>query len=219
MKRKCFLFFLQVVTITIIYAKKWTDVGISASTVFYNGDINESKLFYNPSFSQNFFTKFNFNERYSLKSAIGRGSVSANDTDFNNFYQKQRGKTFNSKFWDIALLAEFNFLRYDPYELKKDFISPFVVAGIGFTNGRGEYDRASINIPFGVGIKYKLSPRIGIGAEYTVRKLFTDKLDNLENNTNIEKVSRIHNNDWYTFFTIYVSYIVSNLKINCPTYD
>ncbi|MFC2086831.1 DUF6089 family protein [Bacteroidota bacterium] len=199
--------------------KRWADLGAHVSYISYNGDMNESKLFYSPSVSQGIFLKQNFSDRYAIRFGLSQGKLKASDSDFQNVFQQQRGKSFSARVWDLGLINEFNFFEYSPYEFKGDFISPYIMAGLGvsisFTNLQGP----QLNIPFGLGLKVKINERIGIGAEWSFRKIFNDELDGIKNYSNLEKKSLLHNNDWYTFAGIFLSYVISDLKIDCPTYD
>lgn len=59
----------------------------------------------------------------------------------------------------------------------------------------------------GFGVKYKLSPRLNLGMEFTMTKAFTDKLDGpiLNDLTGI-KTSFVKNTDWYSRLTIGITY-------------
>ena len=56
---------------------------------------------------------------------------------------------------------------------------------------------ASLNIPIGAGVKYKLKNRVNVGMEISVHKLFGDGLDNKELNAPYKiKSSVMKNQDW-----------------------
>ena len=200
-----------------VFTQQWTDVGVNLGLSFYNGDLNESKLFYKPSFSRGVLFKFNLDTRYSVKFAVKNCNLNGSDSDFNNPYQNSRRNSFQIKVWDVVLQTEFNFLPYNPLDIGKDFISPYVTAGIG-----GSLINTSTPIfvlPFGIGLKQKINRRIGIAGEWTFRKTFYDSIDETTNVISGDKRSFIHNNDWYSFFGFIVTYNISKLRIECPAYD
>lgn len=120
-------------------------------------------------------------------------------------YKRNRNLSFKSNITEIALLFDFRPLIVFDLEPKKWAPEPYITAGIGWfsfnpkteykgrsvdlkplhTEGQGfpeypgvsNYKLSQINIPAGIGLRYKLSPRYQIGLEYLHRILFTDYLD------------------------------------------
>jgi hypothetical protein len=80
-------------------------------------------------------------------------------------------------------------------------------------------DRTATNllsIPFGIGIKINVTKKITAGAEWSFRKSFNDRIDGLENPSGVYSV--IHNNDWYSFAGIFITYKFFNFAAECPAY-
>ena len=143
------------------------------------------------------------------------GSVQADDalitsTASQNLITKNnRNLNFRSTILELALLAEFHPLMIKYYENGMPYISPYVVAGVGWfsfnpqtkianhfedlqplrTEGQGfaeykdrtPYRRGQINVPIGLGFRYEASPLINIRFEFLHRILFTDYLDDASN--------------------------------------
>jgi hypothetical protein len=65
----------------------------------------------------------------------------------------------------------------------------------------------------GVGVKYKLKPRWNLAAEFTMTKVFGDKVDGLSDLTGI-KSSFIKNTDWYSLLSVSISY---EFGLRCAT--
>ena len=82
-------------------------------------------------------------------------------------------------------------------------------------------------IPFGFGVKFSIGPRFGIGAEYQMRKLFSDKLDEIDDplsfiNADSETIKYTtfwHNNDWPGYLGVHLTYKLYLNKRECPAYD
>ena len=63
------------------------------------------------------------------------------------------------------------------------------------------------NLPMGAGVKFKLSERVNLGAEFTMTKVFGDKVDGpLLSDLNTIKTSFYKNTDWYSRLTIGITY-------------
>ncbi|MDR1436578.1 MAG: DUF6089 family protein, partial [Candidatus Symbiothrix sp.] len=108
---------------------------------------------------------------------------------------------------------EFNFLPYsDKFAyLNTSKISPYILTGGGLMVAPGKNQTfVSLDLPIGIGVKYKLKNRVNIAVEYSVHKLFGDGLDtpdkngfNLDNPYGV-KNGLFKNKDWYNtlFFSI-----------------
>ena len=82
-------------------------------------------------------------------------------------------------------------------------------------------------IPFGFGFKFNLGERWGLGIEYQMRKMFLDKLDNLDDPIAFVDdegkehyyTDKWHNNDWSGYLGMHVTYKLYIGKKACPTYE
>lgn len=119
--------------------------------------------------------------------------------------KRNRNLSFRSKVNEIGLMAEFHPLNLRYYDDGAPVFSPYILAGVGYfwfnpqvdignrridlqplrTEGQGfdeypdrqPYKLSAVNIPFGLGFRYELSPLFNIRLEYIHRTLFTDYLD------------------------------------------
>jgi len=204
---------------SILQAQSKADLGIFGGASFYLGDINKERLLYAPSLSFGAFYRYILNPRYAIKASLNYGALKANDNDFNNDFQQSRNASFYTNVVDAAVQFEFNFLKFE-YSSRRMTYSPYVSGGIGmaFLNkpGNHSYD---VVIPFGVGVKVNLSRRLSGAVLWEFRKTFIDNLDDLENIPSSNWTSRLHNNDWYYFVGINLSYRINYFKTLCPAYD
>ena len=116
--------------------------------------------------------------------------------------------------------TEFNFLPYNLMMRENDFISPYVTAGMGAAIMPGLESPLVLTVPFGLGLKVRVTQRLGLGGEWSFRKTFTDQIDGIENILiSGAKHSNIHNNDWYSFAGLNITYNISKIRIECPAYD
>ena len=185
---------------------------------YYQGDINTSKLFQSPFFAGGILYRYNFSSRYAIRGSIFMGKLISNDGNSNFAYQQQRNSGFTSTIFDVTPQVEFNFNEYLPNDPNYIF-TPYVSAGFTFL-----YATASgihLAIPFGVGIKYSLSPKVSTGIEWTYRKTFSDKIDHLDDYfPNDKQKSYKQDNDWYSYAGIFIAFRFSTKKVGrCPAYS
>ena len=209
------------------------DVGIFGGVGTYFGDMTKVDLLKSIHPAYGGFMRYNFNPRYALRFNVIDGAIGAQG-EFNS-----QPWDFNKNVLDISLQFEFNFFKYIVGDKTTPY-STYLFAGIGmqtynysvdqtklaplvdatyFDNGHTSGPVISPTIPFGLGFKFNVSKRIGLGIEAGLRKTFSDKLDNLEdplsytittntNNqvTNVNYADRYHNNDWAAYAGIHLVY-------------
>lgn len=184
------------------------EIGVAAGLGFYMGDANQSALYYKPDAAYGVVFRRNLNYRWAIKADLITGRVRGDTRNFKNALPNGVQYNFSRQLIDLGAQAEFNFFNYGIGQsyLGTNRFAPYLIAGLGFSYA--PYSRSSffsVNIPLGVGVKYKLAPRWNIGLEFTMRKTFGDKLDGkvLEDPYGI-KSSVLKNTDWYscTLFTV-----------------
>lgn len=120
-------------------------------------------------------------------------------------YKRNRNLSFKTNITEVALLFDFRPLIVFELEPKKWVPEPYAIAGLGWfsfnprtryndrwvdlkplhTEGQGfpeypgvsNYKLSQVNIPLGIGLRYRLTPRFHLRLEYLHRVLFTDYLD------------------------------------------
>jgi len=129
----------------------------------------------------------------------------------------ERNNTFVSTVYDFSAVLEHNFWPYLTTLVEEDRYTPYIFTGISSLYLAGDVSSILFGIPFGAGFKFNFNKRFGIGIEYSLKKLFTDKIDgntykNSDYNFNYTK-------DWYAFTGFFISYKIFSKKINCPAYN
>lgn len=204
------------------------DIGVFGGAGTYLGDMSTVDLqkSVNPAFGG--FIRYNFNPRYGLRFNVQAGTIGAEGQ-----YQLEPW-AFSKNVMDISLNFEFNYLKYIVGDRETRW-STFLFGGIGvqmydYNFRRSEMEvfvdpsylniprqTGSVNtpeIPFGMGFKFNLSRRWGIGLEGGFRKTFADKMDDLDDPLSflndegfqVNYTDRYHNNDWTAFAGIHVVY-------------
>ena len=175
------------------------EFGVFGGGSYYLGDLNPGKHFLLTKPAYGIIVRYVINDRLALRINALHGKV-AGDDEISKFLESRKLK-FESGVTDIGAQFEFNFLNYFTGS-KNNFITPYFFGGISILlfnpkadghklqplgtegqensfEGRKPYSLSSFAIPFGVGVKYSLSNKIGIGFEWGIRKTFTDYLDDV----------------------------------------
>lgn len=185
------------------------DLGVFAGVGNYEGDL--APLFFVPQESQaaiGAFLRLNLFRYVSLRGQITQTKISGGDYN-SSISSGRRGRnlSFESNISEFALMPEVNFSFFN----KKSFLgrfSPYGFAGVAVyrfnpttqfegekvslqqlgTEGQGlagnpeKYKLTQFSIPFGGGLKIRLSDNWSIGFEGNLRKTFTDYLDDVSTN-------------------------------------
>lgn len=181
--------------------------GVLIGASNYNGDLSGTLI--NPFQSHlagGVLVRYALDERWTLKGYFGYGRISGADSlELNKNYN--RNLSFYSDIFEMSAHIEYNLLKIDNrYYSKRPYV-PYVFAGLGVynfnpksvlngvtyelqplaTEGQGsttyneleKYALTQFCIPFGMGVKKKISRRWTIGFEAGARYTFTNYLDDV----------------------------------------
>lgn len=195
------------------------DIGAGIGMTGYLGDANSANLFANPGWNGELLFRYILNPRWAFKTNFYTGSFRGNSADMDNVFPDGNTFKFSSSFYEIGEMAEFNFWNYGIGKRYQNLkrITPYITAGIGFSLFKvADENVFTVNIPLGIGVKYKLNKRLNLGMEFTMKKTFSDKIDgkDLEDPYQI-KHSFIKNTDWYSTLTFTISYEFSQRCAEC----
>ncbi|MDR3095047.1 MAG: DUF6089 family protein [Bacteroidales bacterium] len=199
-----------------------TDLGVFAGTSYYLGDINPRRQFYSPGLSFGALLKHNISPHHTLRVNAYYGQFAGNDLDFKNDYQQFRAGKFETSLVDAHIGYEFNFLPYLSTREHPNAHSPFLFFGIGYSlvvsSTVDDISNGYLNIPFGVGYKYRFNPAISAGAEWGMRKTFADDMDGVANPGITGSYNFLHNNDWCSYVGIFITFRIFEQSFSCPAY-
>ena len=183
----------------------YPEVGITAGTSYYIGDINPYRHFGPEKLvAYGGVYRANLTRRHVLRFQAMKMTVQASDSQNEDPNLVNRNLHFKSDITEFALLLEINFYSFrigDTYER----FTPYVFGGIAqftmnpmaqyegtwfelqtlHTEGQTadgyakEYKRSQFAIPFGVGVKYAFADRLALSLEWGMRKTSTDYLDDV----------------------------------------
>ena len=195
-----------------------SDYGIFGGVSTYLGDINPGRIMYSPLPAAGILYRYNLHPRQAIRGSIFYGGLRANDLDFNNVFQTTRNSSFTGSVAELAAQFEFNFLPYTTQGKLWDF-SPYIAAGAGVVFINTVTNSIEPVIPFSFGFKVNIYKNMGLEAEYGFRKTFYDNFDGLNDMVAEEDRGLIHNNDWYSFAGIVLTWKFYNKLAGCPAYN
>lgn len=191
------------------------ELGGALGGSFYMGDANSSALFKNMGVAGGFMARYLLNPRMALKGNLIVGRIADDTKDFDNKYPNQGEARFKRAIFDLGAQFEYNFFGYgtgEAYRGNKRF-TPYIVGGLGFTFAPAPVKGVfTINIPLGIGVKYKLAPRVNIGCEWTMRFSLSDQLDvTSEEGLQLKDPYQIKGKGWknkdsYSYTVFFVTY-------------
>ena len=182
------------------------EVGISAGVAHYFGDLNPNSAFNRPKVAAGIFFRKQINNYIGIRLSGDYALLGYSDVYSSNPVQATRNLSFNSNVWELSLAGDFNFFEFHPGFEGYNF-TPYVGLGVGVfsfdpyaylagqkyllrtlgTEGQGSaaypnllpYNPLAISIPFTLGVKYALSAKTNVFAEFTYRFTNTDYLDDV----------------------------------------
>ncbi len=203
MKKLHFILLLCCCTFSSVAQKGW-ELGGWVGVGYYFGDLNTTFNLGSPGIATGLVGRYNFNNRLCLKMSANYISVSADDANSSNSFERARNLNFQSDVIDGTFQFEFNFLPY-VHGSRDEFFTPYLLAGFSVFNFnpqteylgetrdlstfgtegqfRGEeYYFISGGLTYGGGIKFDLSYRWSLNLELSARKIFTDYIDDVSGN-------------------------------------
>lgn len=186
------------------------DIGGGLGMTGYLGDANTSSLLSHPGWDVQAMLRYLSNPRWAFKTNLYVGQISGNSADMTNVLPEGKSFKFNTTFYEVGELAEFNFFNYGMGERYRQLkrCSPYITAGLSMllwqTDGKAGF---TVAIPMGAGVKYKLNPRVNLGFEFLMKKTLSDKLDTEAGADPYGiKHSFMKNTDWISTMTFTISY-------------
>jgi hypothetical protein len=200
------------------------EIGGMAGASIYMGDANPASYFANPNAALGAVFRKNLNFRWALQADLLYGKVTGDTKDNDNVFPHDAQAAFSRSFFELGGHIEFNFF---PYSDKFAYLNtrrwtPYLFTGVGVTLAPGEDQTFfGVNLPLGIGVKYKLRNRLNIGLEYAAHRLLNDSFDapssqgfNLNNPYQV-KSGALKNKDWYNTVMISLTWEFGLRDCNC----
>ena len=144
----------------------------------------------------------NFYQQIDAVQFISGSDMGINDPDLIYYSTSNRGLNFETNITELSFIVELNFFPFFVGSRKNTW-TPYIFAGAGVflynpkpigggpllrdlgSEGQGypDYPKVQSNIsasfPFGIGLKFSLGKKIGLGFEWGMRKTFNDYIDDI----------------------------------------
>ncbi|MCY1720105.1 DUF6089 family protein [Prolixibacteraceae bacterium Z1-6] len=252
--KKLLLVFVTVLITVSVYAQKTADIGIWGGSSTLWGDMDENKPFQTFNLNYGAYFRYNINARVGVRAMFLNGTFANEDFVENapwSFDKNVSEFTVQAEINYLRYILGERKMRFSPYVtiglgmayFKYNF-RPVEIAEFNpdypvlnnpdleidpDTGLPKEYEENVVTptIPFGIGIKYTIGERLGLGVEYQMRKYMSDQLDDLDDplahtngmNEIVTYNDGSHNNDWGGYLGVHLTYKIYIGKKACPAYD
>lgn len=199
------------------------EVGAMVGGCTYYGDANYSSPFNNFNVMGGALFRYNINPRMAVKANMAVARISGKTAGSGNSFPGGDIE-FGRMLCELGAQYECHFLAYgDGTGYKRSHkLAPYVLAGVGLTYAPAPAKHVfTPNIPLGIGLKWKVIPRLNVGCELSYRFTFSDNLD-VTNKTGGSlkdpygiKSGFLKNKDGYSFLSIFVTYDLSPKYRKC----
>ena len=191
------------------------ELGGMAGGCFYMGDANNTTLFKDVQMVGGVLARYNINPRMAIKGDLAIGRIKGTTEGIANRFPNGENSTFGRNVYELGAQFEYHFFAYGTGEGYKGSrrLAPYIQAGVGMTYAPKPANHVvAMNLPLGLGVKYKLAERINAGAEWSMRFTSSDRLDvtstaglQLDDPYGIDSKG-LKNKDAYSWLVLYVSY-------------
>ena len=201
------------------------EIGLLGGVSYYNGDANSTKPFLENHPAVGALLRAKLHPFVMLKANVLRATVSGNTANFPNKFPGDVQAQFERTFWEVGTQIELNFFKYgfeSSWDRDVKYHSPYILLGPGLAFYQGQEGNSfAPNLTFGLGYKYKLTERLNVGVEWSMRKLFRDDFDVTDPFNEILDDpygvghSGIKNNDWYSCAFVFITLDIIKIKGKC----
>lgn len=197
------------------------ELGIEAGMSSYWGDANQASIIYKPGFTGGAVFRYVIDYRWAIRANLSAAMISGDATDDDNVLPGGDAYKFNTTLFDAGCRAEFNFFNYGVGATYKNTsrFSPYITAGIAFCAGFPEGNNFfAVNIPFGIGVKYKVGERWNLGLEFAMHKVLGDNIDSKDlKDPYLIPGSALKNTDWFSTLVFSITYDFGFRTLPCNT--
>ena len=195
------------------------EIGAGVGMVSYEGDFNGNVLKnMQPMFSA--LWRYNFDPYKDLRLSATYGKLKGSSKDVDTYYPDYATEeySFNRNLLDVSLVFEYNFW---PYGTGRDYrgakrLTPYIYGGIGATSASGGGSKSvfTVNVPIGLGVKYKLNERMNLGLDWGIHFSLSDELDGVKDPYQVKSSGMFKNTDCYSMLQLTLTY---SFKAKCRT--
>jgi opacity protein-like surface antigen len=151
----------------------------------------------------------NFKPYMGLRRTGTLGKLKGSYKDEKTYYPEHAEYSFNRSMVDVNIVYEYNFWPYGTgfdYRGAKRF-TPYIYIGLGGTYVSGNSNNVlAMNIPLGLGVKYKVAERLNVGLDWGIHFALSDKLDGVVDPYSVRSSGAFKNKDAFTTLQLSLTY-------------
>ena len=186
------------------------EIGGGVGLMAYEGDFNGSIL-HNMQPSASLMLRRVINPYMDLRLAASYGKLKGSSKDVKTYLPQYQDTQYDfaTTLVDLSATYEYNFW---PYGTGNDYrgaqrLTPFIFAGIGTTYASTPTGNVfTANLPLGLGVKYKVAPRLNLGIEWAIHFSLNDKLDGIADPYGIQSTGMFKNTDCFSALQLTLTY-------------
>ena len=198
------------------------ELGIGGGGSVYMGDVND-RLYRDTNGAVSIIARYNINPRLAVKANLAAAGISGSTDNANGTFPTSYEVRFSRTVYDFGVQAEWGFTGYGIIDWNGTHrLAPYGLAGLGMSLAPAkEKNDFALCLPIGLGLRYKLSERVNLGMEWTMRFTTSDRLDVNENgdftlqDPFLIKGKGIKNKDSYSFTMFYLTFDVFKRPCDC----
>lgn len=186
------------------------EIGGGVGLMAYEGDFN-GNILHNMQPSASLMLRRVINPYMDLRLAASYGKLKGSSKDVKTYLPQYQDTQydFSTTLIDLSATYEYNFW---PYGTGNDYrgaqrLTPFIFAGIGTTYASTPTGNVfTANLPLGLGVKYKVAPRLNLGIEWAIHFSLNDKLDGIADPYGIQSTGMFKNTDCFSALQLTLTY-------------
>ena len=187
------------------------EIGGGAGLVAYEGDFNGSLLKGMQPFG-GLVAKYRPNPRMAWSAQLSFGSLKGSSKDVDTWYPTLAANPYEFKStvtW-IDLRYEYNFWAFGTGKEYRGArpLTPFITIGAGLAVAKPDKTATAFQVPIGLGVKYKLRPRLNLTAEWVMHFSGSDRLDGMADPYGIKSSGLFKNTDCFSSLQVSITYDV-----------
>lgn len=201
------------------YGQRAAEIGVFLGAANYQGEFSKTPISFNETNAAFGVVYQRFiDPQWGVKGSATLGKISGSDRNLDPVILKDRDWSFQTNIFEVAGHLQFHpwgKARYNQVGALQRHVSPYVSLGLGLAladaklqvpaddlvRSREPDDRGVFfSIPVSAGLRYVMSKKFTINAEFGQRATISDYLDSVSRNGNPDR------KDWFMFFGLGLTY-------------
>ncbi len=185
------------------------EVGAGAGLMNYLGDLNRSPLKGLKPMG-GLVLKYKMNPRMAWSVGLNYSQLKGSSSDVTTWYPDlaEQPVDFKTNVVNFDVRYEYNFW---PFGTGREYrgaqpLTPFIALGAGLVFAKCNDSQAGLQVPIGLGVKYKLKQRLNLTAEWMMHISSFDHLDGLKDPYGIKSSGLFKNTDCFGTLQVSITY-------------